>query len=155
MSKLKEADFYYGAVLSTLFNNGICPMLIEGGNDRQVYEFTTDEKDFRLFVKYRSAGRPGAKEGYMSWQFVFSTKDLDELEHYVADAKHLSLGLVCGANGLSESQYAVLHKEDIEKVLAAGKGSLTLSRMKGEHAFRLSLGGGRDGAERIPSNRLY
>lgn len=42
MSKLKEADFCYGAVLSTLFNNGICPMLIEGGNDRQVYEFTTD-----------------------------------------------------------------------------------------------------------------
>ena len=55
MSMLKEADFYYGAILSTLLNHNICPALIEGGTDRQVYDFTTDHKDFRLFVKYRSA----------------------------------------------------------------------------------------------------
>jgi len=27
--KFKEADFYYGAVLSLLFNNGIDPALVE------------------------------------------------------------------------------------------------------------------------------
>ncbi len=155
MSKLKEADFYYGAVLSTLFNNGISPMLIEGGNDRQVYDFTTDCKNFRLFVKYRSSGREGAKNGYMSWQFTFSDQDIKELKQYIVDDRHLSLGLVCGDETLNKSQYAVLHKEEIIKVLEAEKESLTLSRMKGERAFRLSLGGGRDSSERIPSNRLF
>lgn len=155
MSKLKEADFYYGAVLSTLFNNGICPMLIEGGKDRQVYEFSTDYKDFRLFVKYRSSGREGAKDGYMSWQFVLSEQDIKELKKYIADSRHLAVGLVCGADMLNESQYAVLNKDDIDQVLAADKKSLTLSRKKGERAFRLSLGGGRDSAYLIPSNRLY
>jgi len=29
--RLKMADFYYGAVLSSLFNAGIRPALIEGG----------------------------------------------------------------------------------------------------------------------------
>lgn len=155
MSKLKEADFYYGAVLSTLFNNGICPMLIEGGNDRQVYEFTTDYKDFRLFVKYRSTGRKGSKDGYMSWQFIFSEQDIRELRFYIVDNRNLSLGLVCGTDMLTESQYAVLYKDDIEKVLTADKKSLTLSRKKGERAFRLSLGGGRQFADLIPANRLY
>lgn len=155
MSKLKETDFYYGAVLSTLFNNGICPMLIEGGNDRQVYDFTTDYEDFRLFVKYRSTGRQGAKDGYMSWQFSLTDQDIKELKQYVDDDRHLSLGLICGDQPLNKSQYAVLHKEEIKKVLAANKESLTLSRKKGERAFRLSLGGGRDSSERIPSNRLF
>ena len=53
MSILKEADFYYGAVLSTLINRGICPALVESGKDRQIYDFVTNKKEFRLFVKYR------------------------------------------------------------------------------------------------------
>ncbi|MDI3476620.1 MAG: hypothetical protein PWQ59_145 [Thermoanaerobacterium sp.] len=51
MSKLKVADFYYGAVLSMLFTRGIVPALVECNNDRQVYDFTTDNADFRLFIK--------------------------------------------------------------------------------------------------------
>ena len=35
MSKIKVADFYYGAVLSMLFNNHINPALVEGDDDRQ------------------------------------------------------------------------------------------------------------------------
>ena len=38
MSILKEADFYYGAVLSTLINRGICPALVESG----IVDFTDD-----------------------------------------------------------------------------------------------------------------
>lgn len=54
MSVLKVSDFYYGAVLSKLLSDKITPALIEGGVDRQIYEFTTDLGDFRLFLKYRS-----------------------------------------------------------------------------------------------------
>ena len=43
MSILKEADFYYGAVLSTLINRGICPALVESGEDRQIYDFVTNQ----------------------------------------------------------------------------------------------------------------
>lgn len=34
MSKIKMADFYYGAVLSMLFHNGVMPALVENGDDR-------------------------------------------------------------------------------------------------------------------------
>lgn len=155
MSKLKEADFYYGAVLSTLLNNHICPALIEGGTDRQVYDFTTDHKDFRLFVKYRSAPNHTNNPDYNSWQFIFSPSDMEELKGYMELDRELSLGLVCGQEQLNQSHLAVLHKDELETIFAQGKNSLTVSLKKGEHSFRLSIGGGRDNALRVKTNRLY
>ncbi len=155
MSKLLESDFYYGAILSTLLNNGICPMLIEGGTDRQVYDFTTNEKDFRMFAKYRSSPIKTKTEGYYSWQFVFSNKDMDEIRKYLTSGKELSIGLVCGTDSLNQSQYAVLKRETIEELINQGKTSVTLSRKKGEHSFRISIGGGREKSLKIKANVIY
>ena len=52
MSRIKVTDFYYGAVLSMLFSHNIKPALIENGSDRQVYDFTTNNAKFTLFVAY-------------------------------------------------------------------------------------------------------
>lgn len=155
MSKLKEADFYYGAVLSTLINQGICPALVEGGNDRQIYDFTTDERDFRLFVKYRSKPISTKSEGYYSWQFAFSPNDMKELKEFITLDKHLCLGLVCGNGKLSDSEYAVLHKQELKQLFNAGKESLTISRKTGEKYFRISIGGGRENAIQIRGSNLY
>ena len=155
MAKLLESDFYYGAILSTLLNNGICPMLIEGGTDRQVYDFTTNDKAFRLFAKYRSAPINTKTEGYCSWQFIFSDKDMDEIKAYLNSGKELSIGLVCGADALNQSQYAVLKRENIEELIKQGKTSVTLSRKKGERAFRISIGGGRENSLKIKANEIY
>ena len=155
MAKLVESDFYYGAVLSTLLNNGICPMLIEGGADRQVYDFTTDEKETRLFVKYRSAPIDTKTEGYFSWQFIFSDKDLREIKDYLKSERDFSLGLVCGANKLNQSQYVVLERKVIEELFVQGKTSLTVSRKKNERYFRVAVGGGRDNSIKVKANRIY
>jgi len=149
LAKFAEADFYYGAVLSKLIHEKICPVLIDGNRDRQVYEFATNDGDFRLFVKYRSTPNSTQKDGYNS-------NDLKELKQYIKDAKHLSVGLVCGNQQLNESEYAVLHKEDIEELFIADKRSFTISRMAHEKAFRLFVeDGSRGNARKIPSNRLY
>lgn len=155
MSRLKESDFYYGAVLSTLLNNDICPALIEGDGDRQVYDFTTDHKDFRLFVKYRSAPININYPDYHSWQFTFSPGDIEELKSYMELDKELSLGLVCGNKTLGQSHFAILHKQELEQIFAQGKNSLTISLKKGEHSFRISVGGGRSNALKVKTNRLY
>ena len=90
MSILKKADFYYGAVLSTLINRGICPALVESGQDRQIYDFTTDKKEFRLFLKYRSQPIKTKDPEYSSWQFNFSADDKKELTCFLSEATHLS-----------------------------------------------------------------
>lgn len=154
MAKLKEADFHYGAVLSTLLNNNITPAIIESGEDRQIYNFTTDSKDFRLIVKYRKSQIPTKKNDYYSWQFNLSD-DLIDLKKNINSPIKLSLGLVCGKEQLNESEYAVLHKDEIKLILDEGKESITISRKKGERAFRISMGGGRVNSMQIKSNRLY
>jgi hypothetical protein len=155
MAKLLESDFYYGAILSTLLNNGICPMLIEGGTDRQVYDFTTNEKDFRMFAKYRSAPIPTKTEGYYSWQFVFSDNDIFEIREYLDSGREFELGLVCGSDSLNKSQYVVLKRDITEKLIEQGKKSITISRKKGERAFRISVGGGRENSIKVKANEIY
>ena len=155
MSILKEADFYYGAVLSTLINRGICPALVESGKDRQIYDFMTNKKEFRLFVKYRSRPLNTKTPEYSSWQFHFSDDDKRELALFISGAKHLNVGLVCGEGQFNKSQYAVLHREEVIRLFDEQKDSFTISRKAGEKAFRISIGGGRDNALQIPSNRLY
>jgi hypothetical protein len=54
MPKFKEADFYYGAVLSMLISKNVNPILIENNNDRQVYDLTTNKNEYRAFIKYRT-----------------------------------------------------------------------------------------------------
>ncbi len=48
MSKFLKADFYYGAVLSKLLSNRAYPSLVEGGEDRRIYDFILDDREFRL-----------------------------------------------------------------------------------------------------------
>lgn len=152
--KLRIADFYYGAVLSLLFNNDIDPALVESSNSRQVYDFTTDNVDFRIFIKYRKKSRLGSGGDYRSWQFTLSDSDLSEISKFLGEGRNLLLALVCGEERLNQSEYAVLNSKEIKQCLENNKTSITISRLKGEKAFRIPVGGGRDSSIKIPSNRV-
>lgn len=154
MSKFRAVDFYYGAVLSMLFTRGIVPALVESNNDRQVYDFTTDNTDFRLFIKYRAQGRIGKNGDYYSWQFVFTDEDIARIFEYLDGKQNLIIALVCGKEKLDESELAILNSEEIKQCIGNGRTSFTISRAKGEKAFRISIGGGSDNSIKIPSNRL-
>ena len=155
MAKLREADFYYGAVLSTLLNKGFRPALIEGGDDRQVYDFTTDDREFRMFIKYRSTPIDTKTEDYFSWQFILTDNDLAEINQYLQSGKEFSLGLVCGAESLKDSLYAVLRNDQIEQLLEQGKTNFTISIRKRERYFRIPISGGRSEAIRVKASDLY
>lgn len=154
MSKIKVADFYYGAVLSILFNNKIIPALVEGDTDRQVYDFTTNNAEFRLFIKYRADKQSTKTDNYNSWLFSLTESDKSEILGYIKDGYNLVMALVCGVAGLSESEIAVLNKDEINKIINMQKTSITISRKKNERAFRISIGGGRDNSMQIKANRL-
>lgn len=152
MSKIKVGDFYYGAVLSMLFSHNIKPALIENGSDRQVYDFTTNKTKFTLFVKYRSEKVETKKEGYNSWNFNLKN-DMAELSKHLDEGKNLILALVCGSEDLGESELAILDSNDISWLMFNNKSAITISRKKGEKAFRIANGGSREGAYPIKCNR--
>lgn len=153
MSKLKTADFYYGAVLSTLFNNHINPALIESGDDRQVYDFTTNKGDFRMFVKYRAENKKTRRVDYMSWDFNL-VNDIDEIRRYISEGKNLVLFLVCGMSELKDSELAILDKNDLAELFDLGKNTITISRKKNEKAYRIAIGGGRSNSKQIKASRI-
>lgn len=154
MSKIKVADFYYGAVLSMLFNNHINPALVEGDDNRQVYDLTTDTGDCRLFIKYRANKQDTKTQDYNSWLFVITESDKNEMLDYINNGYNLILALVCGVEGLSNSEIAVLDKSQIEELVRMGKNSITISRKKNERSYRISVGGGRENAMQVRSNRF-
>jgi len=114
MSKIKVADFYYGAVLSMLFNRHVNPALVESDDNRQIYDLTTNNGSCRLYIKYRADRIRTKTEDYNSWQFGFSQSEIDELKNYMNSNINLSMALVCGVEGLSESEIAVLDKKEME-----------------------------------------
>jgi hypothetical protein len=153
MSKIKVADFYYGAVLSMLFSHNIKPALIENGNDRQVYDFTTNKTKFTLFVKYRSEKVATKKKDYNSWSF-FIANDLDEMNKYLDNEKNPILALVCGSDNLNESELAILDGNDIGVLNYYNKKTISISRKKGEKQFRIAIDGSRENAHLIKTNRF-
>ncbi len=154
MSKIKVADFYYGAVLSMLFNRHVNPALVESDDNRQIYDLTTNNGSCRLYIKYRADRIRTKTEDYNSWQFGFSQSEIDELKNYMNSNINLSMALVCGVEGLSESEIAVLDKKEINELLKLDKKSITISRKKNERAYRISLGGGRSAAMQVKANRF-
>lgn len=153
MSKIKVADFYYGAVHSMLFNSRINPALVEGDDDRQVYDFTTNNVEFRLFIKYRTDKQNTKTDDYNSWVFSLTENDRIEIQGYL-DTTNLVVALVCGVIGLGESEIAVLDKDEIKKIIDLQKTSISVSRKKSERAYRISIGGGRDNAMQVKANRF-
>ena len=152
MTGVREADFYYGAVLSALFNKGYAPSLIENESDRQVYDVTTNDGNYRIFMKYRSRAREG-ENNYKSWQFLFDD-DWRSIERDIQEGLNLHIILLCGCQELNKSEIAVLTGDEMLKIFDMKKYSITIGRKKHEHNFRISVGGGRDNAMRISTNRL-
>ena len=154
MSKIKVSDFYYGAVLSMLFNRHISPALVESDDDRQVYDLTTNKGNYRLYIKYRKDKQKIKTTSYNSWQFAFSENEIDELKSYIKQNLNFAIALVCGVKALGDSEIAVLDSKQIEDIIRLGKKSISLSKKKNEKAYRVSLGGGRDNAMQIKTNHF-
>ncbi len=157
MSKIKVADFYYGAALSVLFNNSnskITAALIESDDNRQLYGLMTDKNECQLFIKYRSAKIDTKTKDYYSWLFSLTERDKSEIQALIDKGYNLVLVLVCGVAGLSDSELALIDKEQVKELISMGKDSITISRKKHERAYRILVGGGRENAMQVTANRF-
>jgi hypothetical protein len=148
MSKIAQADFYFGAALSVLFNYKYVPALIEGGEKRRVYNITLNDGDVTLYMMYRSKPNTNNDE-YKSWQFKLGQLDKDEISKMFESNPRTKLVLICGAEILRESELAILSAEQTKQCIDLNNHSdenFTIGRKKNEHSFRVSRGGGRDNA---------
>ncbi|MDF2906041.1 MAG: hypothetical protein K0R34_1362 [Herbinix sp.] len=153
MPRFKEADFYYGSVLSILFSNHITPVLIENNSDRQVYDYTTNKGNFRAFIKYRTTKKMVKQNDYNCWDFNIAN-DCVEIKQYFESGYNVIMFLVCGTTELKESELAILTKDDLIELFNQGKKTISISRKKHEKAFRIAMGSGRGKSLTIKNNRI-
>lgn len=153
MAKIRESSFYYGSFIDTIMSNEIKPVLVSNGDKRKIYDFMTNDITTYLFLKYRSAEQRTLRQEYKSWQFTFGEEERNELKSFVERQDDIHLVFICGAEKLNESEYCILYKKEIADFLSTGKTSLTISRFKGEHNFRINKEKSREAAIQIPANR--
>ena len=154
LPNLNTADFYYGALLSALVTRHITPAIIESSDARQIYCLTTNDREFYMFVKYRSTPTTN-NETFTSRSFTFSDSDISELQKLLNSDKDLSLGLICGNTPQHTSQYAILHNHEISQIMSLGKKSLTIRSKKREHNFCIPISDGNSQDIRIAKKTAY
>lgn len=138
MSEMKMCDYYYGAVLSNLFSHNVVPALIENGDKRRVYSFTTDNNEFTLFVKYTSKAISNRTNGYRSWKFTLSD-DYQRLSEYLSHNNNILLALVCATEELKGSELALLDSSELKQLIATSKSSINISRKKNERYYTIAV----------------
>ena len=138
MSEMKMCDYYYGAVLSNLFSHNVVPALIENGDKRRVYSFTTDNNEFTLFVKYTSKAISNRINGYRSWRFTLSD-DYQRLSEYLSHNNNVLLALVCATEELKGSELALLDSSELKQLIATSKSSINISRKKNERYYTIAV----------------
>lgn len=141
---ITREDFYCGAFLSVLLNNGIVPALFEERTDssRKIYDFTTDKGDFRVYVKFseKPSSRSESKGSYI-WNFPFTDSQIDEIENMEANDRILYFIFVCGRKSLNKSRIAVVPKEvisqcvDFKRIQKYKSQSIKIRLIKGHWDF--------------------
>lgn len=114
--KITKEDFYCGAFLSFLLNNGIKPALFEEGvvDNRKIYDFTTDKDDFRVYVKFSE--KPASKseiKGSCIWNFPFTDRQLQEIKNLHIDKRKIYFVFICGSMPFNETKIATVSYEDV------------------------------------------
>ena len=155
MAEIKMCDYYYGAVLSNLFNHNVAPALIENGDKRRVFSFTTNNTEFTLFVKYSSkAVTNNVNNGFRSWKFVL-TDDYQKISEYLSNNSNVLLALVCATEELKGSELALLDSSELRQLIATSKSSINISRRKNERYYTIAVDKNRtDNCIKIKANKL-
>jgi len=157
MAEIKMCDFYYGAVLSNLFNRNIVPALIENGDKRRVYSFTTDNTEFTLFVKYASKINSKNSNGFRNWKFVLSDDyiKISECLDNIDNNGNVLLALVCATEELKDSELALLDSSELRQLIATKKPTINISRKKNERYYKIAVDKNRtDNCIKIKANKL-
>lgn len=84
MGRVLKANFYYGAILTTILQknpDAIPTLILADGESKQIYKMITNSSkhEYILFFKYASMNSR-TRKNYWSCQFTFSKDDKEKLK---------------------------------------------------------------------------
>lgn len=156
MPKLKEYDFYYGAVLNMIFryNKDAMTSIVETTDYKQTYRLTTNKskQDFIILIKKASVNQRIKNNDYKSWQFKLTPTDKKCIEEYYNLHFPIFIFFVCLSDNLNDSEILIANYEEIKNVI--DKNGINIGVRNNENCFTLFVDKSRSNAMRIPRNRI-
>jgi len=152
MGVVRKADFYYGSMLSCFINSGLKPAIFENGNDRRIYDITTNSGDYKIYAKYISvpSNINRKNKDKRLWHFSFLPEEVEYFKNYHENNKKLYLVLICGQEKLQDSEIAILTLSEAKKCLDVDyirpSHRISIIWEKGSHGLK-AYGTGIDGKE--------
>ncbi len=157
-----KADFYYGAFLSVLVNNGINPAIVENGPKRNIYAIATDKGDYKIYTKYVVNKDP--KDTL--WNVMFSTAEIQEINALTSKEK-LMFAFICAFKKVksNNTEIALLNVDEIKECIDLNckiNSHFRISIRKIKHSPNLWVYGthrackrsGKDNTIKIPRKRI-
>ena len=158
-----KADFYYGAFLSVITNNGIRPVIVEVGNKRNIYDISTNKDDYRVYTKYVVNSNPNDS----LWNVIFTTSEVEEISKFINTYDKLLFAIICTYKDIksNNTEIAILDIEDLKKCIDLNckmNKNLRLSIRKVKHSPNLHVYGthrsdkkyGKDNTIKISRRRI-
>ena len=143
MCKLKKTDFYYGAFLSMLLNNGnTTTSLFDDveNSSRKIYRFSTEhsEQDNIVMLKYVNAYQ--AKK-FLRWTFNVTDDEISQLHRLNEEYGNVKLTLLCLSDNADDCELVVVPYEDMLKYAGLDVGtkstSISIKRYIGQEGLAI------------------
>lgn len=76
---VQKSDFYYGAFISKVVDNGTIPAIITKGGNRGVYRLKRGEKNHLVYIKCATIENKNINR----WNFSYTDDNINEIEEYI------------------------------------------------------------------------
>lgn len=152
MKGLKQAHFYYGAILTAImeYNPDASFVLLQPqDHTRKIYHIQTNaSQECIIFLKHAFEKQLGSQ----SWSYTFSKDDKKCLAAYYKQKTPIFIYLLCAVDGLQNSEIAILKYDEFLKV--SHKTNFTIGTKKNARNFNLHLTKSPKDDILIPRNRI-
>lgn len=155
-----KADFYYGAFLSVLVNNGINPAIVGIGDKRNIYDVSTDNGDYRMYTKYVVNSNPKDK----LWNLMITESEADEMNRLISENDSLLFIIICAYKQVrtNNTEIAALYPSELKSCIDLDCKINKNLRLSMKHSLNLSIYGthradkieGEDNTIKIPRRRI-
>jgi len=140
--RVYKGDFYYGALLSVLINNGISPYILETSDSRKIFELSTNSGKYKIYTKYVTSPKRGSNGKRLLWNFTFNKKEIEEIKRLLNNEGNLYFAFVCGQKEFETGncEITLLSAEQLKECINienpyGDQERLSIRKNKGAHSL--------------------
>ena len=114
-NSINKSDFYYGAFLAKVIDNGNRPAIVSKDNGREIYKLKTngDKEEYIVYIKYATNRNKNSR----TWTFQYTDNNIEEIKGYIDKGDNIIFAYICAYNDYKNSEIAIAKLEELKKCI--------------------------------------